>query len=65
MTGAIMEAIQQHELLSRDYSKMAQYSNKPREKAYLLRQSKQAQQIAQWLREYLALREQVRKEMTK
>ena len=65
MTGDIMEAIQQHELLSRDYSKMAQYSNKPREKAYLLRQAKQAQQIAQWIREYLALREQVRKEMTK
>ena len=44
---------------------MAYHSWDPREKAYLLRQANEAQQIAQWLREYMALREQVKKEAKK
>ena len=63
MTDKIMETVQQHEILSRDYRKMAEYSQNPREKAYILRQATQAEQVARWLREYLALREQVRKEV--
>lgn len=44
---------------------MAHHAANPREKAYLLRQANEAGQIAQWLREYMALREQVKKEAKK
>ena len=48
-----------------EWLRMARHSWDPREKAYLLRQANEAGQIAQWLREYMALREQVNKEARK
>lgn len=61
----ISDVIVKQEALEQEYRRMALYSRQPREKAYLLRQANDAQQIAQWLREYMALREQVKKEARK
>ena len=61
----ISDVIVKQEALEQEYRRMALYSRQPREKAYLLRQANEAQQIAQWLREYMALREQVKKEVRK
>lgn len=61
----ISDVIVKQEALEQEYRRMALYSRQPREKAYLLRQANDAQQIAQWLREYMALREQVKKEAKK
>lgn len=61
----ISDVIVKHEALEQEYRRMALYSRQPREKAYAIRQANEAQQIAQWLREYMALREQVKKEARK
>lgn len=62
---ALIDMITRQEAMAVEYRRMALYSRQPREKAYLLRQANDAQQIAQWLREYMALREQVKKEAKK
>ena len=61
----ISDVIVKQEALEQEYRRMALYSRQPREKAYAIRQANEAQQIAQWLREYMALREQVKKEARK
>lgn len=61
----ISDVIVKQEALEQEYRRMALYSRQPREKAYAIRQANEAQQIAQWLREYMALREQVKKEAKK
>ena len=61
----LIEMIMIQEARRQEWIRMAHHSWDPREKAYLLRQANEAQQIAQWLREYMALREQVKKEAKK
>ena len=61
----ISDVIVKQEALEQEYRRMALYSRQPREKAYAIRQANEAQQIARWLREYMALREQIRKESEK
>ena len=59
------EMIMKQEARRQEWIRMAHHSWDHREKAYLLRQANEAGQIAQWLREYMALREQVKKEAKK
>lgn len=61
----LIEMIMKQEARRQEWIRMAHHSWDPREKAYLLRQANEAGQIAQWLREYMALREQVKKEAKK
>lgn len=61
----LIEMIMTQEARRQEWIRMAHRSWDPREKAYLLRQANEAGQIAQWLREYMALREQVKKEAKK
>ena len=61
----LIEMIMKQEARRQEWIRMAHHSWDPREKAHLLRQANEAQQIAQWLREYMALREQVKKEAKK
>ena len=61
----LIEMIMKQEARRQEWIRMAHHSWDPREKAYLLRHANEAQQIAQWLREYMALREQVKKEAKK
>lgn len=61
----ISDVIVKQEALEQEYRRMALYSRQPLEKAYAIRQADEAQQIAGWLREYMALREQIRKESEK
>jgi len=62
---ALYDMIEVLDSRRQEWIRMAHHSWDPREKAYLLRQANEAQQIAQWLREYMALREQVKKEAKK
>lgn len=61
----LIEMIMKQEARRQEWIRMAHHAANPREKAYLLRQANEAGQIAQWLREYMALREQVKKEAKK
>lgn len=61
----IGEAILQHELLEKEYRRAALYATSPREKTYAIKRADQASQIASWLRDYMALREQIKKEAKK
>lgn len=58
----LSDMITKQEAMAAELRRMALHSTQPREKCYILKQANEAEQIAQWLREYMALREQVKKE---
>lgn len=62
---ALSDMITKQEAMAAEWRRMALHSTQPREKCYILKQAAEAEQIAQWLREYMALREQVKKEAKK
>ena len=62
---ALSDMITKQEAMAAEWRRMALHSTQPREKCYILKQANEAEQIAQLLREYMALREQVKKEAKK